>query len=138
MSGRHWIASLIFGWVGFCLCLAGCQGMVATWPNGNPMFVPSSGTTVRATSRQVNYPPGNTQTAYQGYSSGVIPTGYQGQSSMSAGMPVSPGMPVGPISSSGSCELIATCSMRSISRLKAALCVSMPDFRNDRPSRCSF
>jgi polysaccharide export outer membrane protein len=99
MSGRHWIASLIFGWVGFCLCLAGCQGMVATWPNGNPMFVPSSGTTVRATSRQVNYPPGNTQTAYQGYSSGVIPTGYQGQSSMSAGMPVSPGMPVGPISS---------------------------------------
>lgn len=46
--------------------------------------------------------------------------------------------PVGPMSKSGSFDARATCSMRSMSRLNVSLLVSMPDFRNESPSRCSF
>ncbi|VVP58053.1 hypothetical protein PS862_05888 [Pseudomonas fluorescens] len=43
--------------------------------------------------------------------------------------------PVGPISSIGAFERTATRSICPIERLKAALRVAMPDFKNSRPWR---
>jgi len=42
---------------------------------------------------------------------------------------------VGPVKSNGAVEAMATCSIRSISRLNSALRVSIPDLRNDSTLR---